>query len=116
MDELILAVECDVENEVICVPDDVGVLFEFETIFTIGPFDITRTHTKPPAETDTRIFRPTRAAVDKQLKTLVVDGLRSVVPGAITCGRWTYISGDAFDMVAVEVIPGSDDPRRDAEG
>lgn len=44
MDQLILASECDVANEVICAPADVKELFEFnDVIFSIGPLDFTRT-------------------------------------------------------------------------
>ena len=44
MDQLILAGECDVVNEVSCAPDDVTELFEFtEVIFSIGPIGVTRT-------------------------------------------------------------------------
>lgn len=44
MDQLILASECDVANEVICAPADVKELFEFtDIIFSIGPFGFTRT-------------------------------------------------------------------------
>jgi F-type H+-transporting ATPase subunit a len=44
LDQLILASECDVVNEVICAPADVKELFEFtEPIFTIGSFAVTRT-------------------------------------------------------------------------
>ena len=44
MDPLILASECDTAEEIICAPDDVLELFEFkETLFSIGPFDFTRT-------------------------------------------------------------------------
>ena len=44
MDQLILAAECDVVNEVICAPDDVTELFEFtEVIFSIGPIGVTKT-------------------------------------------------------------------------
>jgi len=40
---MILAAECDVANEVICVPENVSELFEFPTLFTIGGFEVTRT-------------------------------------------------------------------------
>ena len=44
MDQLILASECDVVNEVICAPADVKELFEFsEAIFTVGPIVVTKT-------------------------------------------------------------------------
>lgn len=44
MDQLILATECDVVNEVICAPDDVKELFEFtDVIFSIGPLGFTKT-------------------------------------------------------------------------
>jgi len=43
LDQLILASECDVANEVICAPADVKTLFEFhEAVFTIGPVTVTR--------------------------------------------------------------------------
>ena len=42
MDQLILAAECDVANEVICAPADVTHLFDFSGSpwFTIGPYDV----------------------------------------------------------------------------
>jgi F-type H+-transporting ATPase subunit a len=40
---MILATECDVANEVICAPARVNDLFEFDTWFTIGGLDFTRT-------------------------------------------------------------------------
>ena len=44
MEPLILAAsECDVEGEIICAPDNVVELFEFQTVWEIGPFDISRT-------------------------------------------------------------------------
>ena len=44
MDQLILASECDVVNEVICAPADVKELFEFtEPLLTLGTFPITKT-------------------------------------------------------------------------
>jgi F-type H+-transporting ATPase subunit a len=44
LDQLILASECDVVNEVICAPTDVKELFEFtDVIFSIGPLGFTRT-------------------------------------------------------------------------
>ncbi len=44
MDQLILASECDVVNEVICAPEDVKELFEYtDIIFSIGPIGFTRT-------------------------------------------------------------------------
>ncbi len=44
MESVILAVaECDVSEEIICAPSNVLDLFEFEALFSIGPFDITRT-------------------------------------------------------------------------
>jgi F-type H+-transporting ATPase subunit a len=44
LDQLILASECDVVNEVICAPEDVKELFEYtDIIFSIGPIGFTRT-------------------------------------------------------------------------
>jgi F-type H+-transporting ATPase subunit a len=40
---MILATECDVANEVICAPASVNDLFEFDTWFTIGGLDFTKT-------------------------------------------------------------------------
>ena len=43
-DVTILAVDCDVQGEVICAPSNVNELFEFTTpLFSIGGFDFTRT-------------------------------------------------------------------------
>ena len=42
-EQMILASECDVANEVICAPADVKELFELPTIFYIGDIAITRT-------------------------------------------------------------------------
>ena len=42
-EQMILASECDVANEVICAPADVKELFELPTIFHIGDIAITRT-------------------------------------------------------------------------
>lgn len=42
-EQLILAVECDVVNEVICAPTDVKELFDLPTVFTIGDLAISRT-------------------------------------------------------------------------
>ena len=43
-DVTILAVDCDVQGEVICAPPNVNELFEFTTpLFSIGGFDFTRT-------------------------------------------------------------------------
>lgn len=44
MDVLILAIECDPAMEIICAPENVIELFEFnEALFSIGPLDFTRT-------------------------------------------------------------------------
>jgi F-type H+-transporting ATPase subunit a len=40
---MILAVECDTATEVICAPANVNNLFEFDTWFTIGGLEFTRT-------------------------------------------------------------------------
>jgi F-type H+-transporting ATPase subunit a len=42
-EQLILASECDVANEVICAPADVKELFDLPTVFTIGDLAISRT-------------------------------------------------------------------------
>lgn len=43
-DVMILAVDCDIQGEVICAPSNVNELFEFTTpLFSIGGFDFTRT-------------------------------------------------------------------------
>jgi F-type H+-transporting ATPase subunit a len=41
--QIILATECDVANEVICAPATVTDLFEFDTWFTVGGLEFTRT-------------------------------------------------------------------------
>ena len=42
-EQLILASECDLANEVICAPADVKELFELPTVFHIGELAISRT-------------------------------------------------------------------------
>jgi F-type H+-transporting ATPase subunit a len=43
MEPLILAIECDPERPILCVPPNVNELFETPTVFSIGGFGITRT-------------------------------------------------------------------------
>ena len=43
MAQVIIATECDVANEVICAPDAVTDLFEFDAWFTVGGLEFTRT-------------------------------------------------------------------------
>jgi hypothetical protein len=69
--------------------------------------DITRDHTEPAVETDTRIFilsggRKIRS-FDERLLNELVRRLRRFVEGPIYCGRWVYLRGDDFDPVVVEV-------------
>ena len=42
MDQLILAIECDPTQDVICTPEFVNELFETHVVFSIGGFDVNR--------------------------------------------------------------------------
>lgn len=42
MDQLILAIECDPTQDVICTPEFVNELFETQVVFSIGGFDVNR--------------------------------------------------------------------------
>lgn len=77
--------------------------------WVIGTFagvelDITRTHTRPAADTDTRIFRIGQGTFGPTLKIALVTQLRPLIPTPIYCGQWAYRSGEEFDLVVVEVF------------
>jgi F-type H+-transporting ATPase subunit a len=42
VDQLVVAIECDPTQEVICTPEFVNELFETHTVFSIGGFDVNR--------------------------------------------------------------------------
>ena len=68
--------------------------------------DLTRTHTKPNAATDARIFlldrRPFTAAEIEDL----VARIRAFVPGTIAVGRWIALKGHEFDRIVVQRYDG----------
>ena len=43
MEQVILASGCDPADEIICAPQVVNELFEFDPLFSIGPLDFSRT-------------------------------------------------------------------------
>jgi hypothetical protein len=83
------------------VTDDFENYWEW-AIGTLGDarLDVTRTHTRPRRQVDTRIFLLEGEFTDSLLAE-VVGRLREFVPGVIRCGRWVYRSGNEFDLVVV---------------
>lgn len=73
----------------------IGVFHEFK-------LDITRTHTRPRGQVDTRIFLLENEEFSEALLAEVVRRLRKFIPGPIACGRWEYRSGNDFDLVIVQ--------------
>jgi len=63
--------------------------------------DVTRTHTAPPGKTDTRVFMLSGGPIPEELLAELVARLRTFVPGPIMAGRWEYLNGNDFDLVAV---------------
>src|SRR5688572_9501225 len=85
-----------------------GVTYDVENywewvIGTLGQvqLDITRTHTRPADQVDTRIFLLDKPAFDEALIAELVGRLKQFVSGPIVCGRWEYRSGNDFDVVVV---------------
>lgn len=69
--------------------------------------DITRTHTKPPAETPTIIFLLSNPSefTEEQL-TLIIDKLKQSGIMPISLGQRNYISGNDFEFVEMRVVSG----------
>ena len=69
--------------------------------------DITRTHTIPAGETDTRIFvwgdRP-KIEMSDALVDLVSTRLRGMGIPRVHAGRWVYLRGEEFDRVVARTI------------
>jgi hypothetical protein len=66
--------------------------------------DITRTHTCPPADTDTRIFLLGNRFFPPALTRELVLRLRALTSGPIYVGQWHYLSGDEFEQQIVDVF------------
>ncbi len=81
-------------------------------IGTLGEvqLDITRTHTRPAARVDTRIFMLEGGEYSGSLVAEVVARLRVFVSSPIACGRWEHRSGNDFDLVVVQEFGPSDSP------
>jgi hypothetical protein len=70
--------------------------------------DLTRTHTVPAAQTDTRIFLwggHTRGFPQPALDRLVTE-LRRIRIDPVYVGAWLYRSGEEFDLVVHDEITG----------
>ena len=75
--------------------------------WVIGSFegieiDITRTHTLPMDETETRIFRLDHNAFSEQTKFKLIERLKNFVHGPIQCGKMTGTVGHEFSKRSVE--------------
>ena len=68
--------------------------------------DVTRTHTRPPESTETRIFMLDNSAFPDELKNAIVQSLRPIVSGSIYCGQWIYVSGNDFALRTLEEFNG----------
>lgn len=66
--------------------------------------DITRTHTRPPDEADTRIFRVDRGDFEAEMIGRIAELLRTIALGPIQVGRWVYKSGNDFERVVEQTI------------
>ncbi|MFF3322391.1 hypothetical protein [Streptomyces sp. NPDC002889] len=76
--------------------------------------DITRTHTAPPEETDTRIFpyRYDLSSFPPHVLRQLVAGLQRIGIDPIYVGKWVYRQGNDFDYVVHERITASTPPPR----
>jgi hypothetical protein len=70
--------------------------------------DITRTHTRSAAKTDTRIFLVDGGSFPAELLAQIVGRLQHFVQGSIAAGRWQYRSGEDYELVGAQVY----DPTR----
>jgi hypothetical protein len=64
--------------------------------------DITRTHTRPAARVDTRIFRFDNQAFTVDQQHLLRSRLLQVVTGDVCFGRWIYLKGNDFELQVVK--------------
>jgi hypothetical protein len=74
--------------------------------------DITRTHTRPAGEVDTRAFVQGRGGFSTALLEELVRRLRAFVSGPITCGSWQYRSGNDFNLIAVREFAPAEDTKQ----
>lgn len=76
--------------------------------------DITRTHTRAPANTDTRIFRVGHPTGEREFPEhalrRIVAGLQRAGIDPVYLGEWTYRDGNEFDHVVHEKITCRDTP------
>lgn len=63
--------------------------------------DITRTHTKPANDVNTRIFRVDSKEIDPALKEKLVSRLK-VFLSVIHCGEWKYTNGNDYEQSTLE--------------
>ena len=77
--------------------------------------DITRTHTRPAGEVDTRVFVLGGGGFSESLLAELVGRLRAFLPGTLRCGRWDYRSGNDFDLVVVREFGAPGGAGQDAE-
>ncbi|MCH9647615.1 MAG: hypothetical protein K0U98_05205 [Deltaproteobacteria bacterium] len=66
--------------------------------------DITRTHTMPAAETDTRIFRYEEdRKIEPSLETRIVEALHEHGIDDVISGEWLFTSENDFEKVVSEI-------------
>ncbi len=70
--------------------------------------DLTRSHTKPRTDSDTRIFRLDNLQFSESEIEALCDRLCSATNSTIRWGRWEYISGNDYN----KIIVGSKSPQQ----
>ena len=63
--------------------------------------DITRTHSKPAGETETRIFRLDKNEFTEAQTYEIASILSAVVDSDVVWGHWAHTKGNEFDHVEV---------------
>jgi hypothetical protein len=75
-----------------------GSLIEFK-------LDITRTHTVPPEETETRIFLlEEKKQFTQELCDLIEERLKQLNIAPIHFGSWVYKQGNDFELCSVKTV------------
>lgn len=66
--------------------------------------NISRTHTRPAAEVETRVMRNDAKPFSDEQRAALVPHLLCIAAGPISCGRWIHRCGEDFDLQVVDLI------------
>ncbi len=61
--------------------------------------DITRTHTLPPSQADTRVFRLDRLPFTDQQIEKISSLLLPITTSGVTWGQWVYKRGNDYELI-----------------